>query len=222
LVRRTNRYIEETAPFKLWKTDKIKAGGVLYNALEALRISAVLLHPVMPNKMSELLRQLGWELDGVPIWSEQARWGLLKPGTLLKPGPYLFPRIDTDKVTSLPESFKPSEKQKEALPMISFQEFQRMELRVADIVAAEKVPNTENLLKIEIKIGTESRSMIAGIARQYAPEALVGRQVVVVANLAPAKIRGIESNAMLLAAVEGDDLALVVLDRPFHSGARVH
>jgi methionyl-tRNA synthetase len=93
---------------------------------------------------------------------------------------------------------------------------------VADIVSAEPVPNTDKLVKLETKIGDEPRTMVAGIAHMYAPEDLVGRQVVVVSNLAPIKIRGIESSGMLLAAVDGDDLALVVLDKPINSGAKVH
>ncbi|KPL06060.1 hypothetical protein AMJ86_10015 [bacterium SM23_57] len=223
LVRRINRYIEETAPFKLWKTDKPKAGGVLYNSLEALRIAAVILHPILPAKMSAVFHQLGWEVNGAPLWAEHTQWGLLKPGTALKPGSYLFPRIDV-KILELPTSelIEPPAKPKEEEPMITFQEFQRMDLRVADVVSAEKVPDTKNLVKMEIKIGEEPRTIVAGIAQQYSPEDLVGLQIVVVANLAPAKIRGIESTAMLLAAVDGDDLTLVVLDKPIRTGVKVH
>lgn len=220
LVRRINRYIEETVPFKLWKTDKAAAGAVLYNSLESLRIVAVYLHPIMPEKMAALLEQLNWHIDGALDWSQHTKWGLLNPGTPLKPGTHLFPRIDVETV-ELPESESEIVTSKEEVPMISFEEFQKMDLRVADIVTAEQVPNTDKLVKMEIKIGDESRTMVAGVAHMYAPEDLVGRQVVVVSNLAPIKIRGIESSGMLLAAVDGDDLALVVLDKPFSSGAKI-
>jgi len=222
LVRRINRYIEETAPFKLWKSDRSRAGGVLYNALESLRIVAVFLHPIMPNRMAALLEQLGWHVDGSPLWIKQSKWGLLQPGLPIQPGSHLFPRIQAEIVEQSPPESATSQRPKEEGSMITFQEFQKMDLRVADILSAERVPDTKNLVKMEISIGDDKRVIVAGIAQKYLPENLVGRQVVVVANLAPAKIRGIDSNGMLLAAVDGDDLALVVLDKPCRSGTKVH
>jgi methionyl-tRNA synthetase len=222
LVRRINRYIEETAPFKLWKTDRLTAGAVLYNAMEALRIAAIFLHPIMPEKMTLLLNQLGYQTNSTPQWDEQSKWGLLQPGTPIRPGQHLFPRIDTMDINLPPPESVETQKPEAEMAMITFQEFQRMDLRVADVLSAERVPDTKNLVKMEIKIGEEQRIIVAGIAQKYSPEDLVGRQIVVVANLAPAKIRGIDSNGMLLAAVDGDDLTLVTLDKPFRSGAKVH
>ena len=105
--------------------------------------------------------------------------------------------------------------------LISFDQFQELDLRVAEVIAAEKVPNADRLLKLQVDLGSEERQVVAGIAAHYTPEDLVGKQIILVANLQPAKIRGIESQGMLLAAEGGKELAVVTLEKPMSPGAKV-
>jgi methionyl-tRNA synthetase len=200
-IRGVNRYMEQQAPWKLVKTDLPAAGRVLYTAAEALRIGAQLLAPVMPNRTSTVLDTLGAETSEVV-------WGGLTPGTRLKPHSPLFPRIDVSKTAAA----KPPAP-KEEPPTIDYEDFQRVELRTAEVVAAEKVPGADRLLKLKVRLGTEERQIVAGIAQHYQPAELVGKMIIVVANLKPARIRGLESQGMLLAAQKGKTLTLLTVDQ---------
>ncbi len=212
-IRGVNRYMEQQAPWKLVKSDLAAAGRVLYTAAEALRIGALLLQPVMPNRTKTVLEILGAENTG-------STWGALKPGTVLRKHTPLFPRIEVPKhVNKKQTKTKPDTD----VNVITYDEFKKIELRTAEVLAAEKVAGADRLLKLQIRVGEEQRQLVAGIAEYYRPEELIGKMIVIVANLKPAKIRGIESNGMLLAAKKGEKLTLVTVDKSsIESGAGIY
>lgn len=201
-VRSINRYMEQQAPWKLVKTDKQSAERVLYTAAEALRISALLLHPVMPNR-TEII------LDVLDVKETDLNWGLLKSGTKLKVHNPLFPRI---KIKKSKKAETKQGKKVIAENVIRYDDFQKVELKTALVLRAERVKGTDRLLKLQIEIGDMKRQIVAGVAEHYSPEELIGKMIVIVANLEPATIRGIESNGMLLAAKKGKEMSLVVID----------
>jgi methionyl-tRNA synthetase len=212
-IRSVNRYMEQQAPWKLVKSDKPAAGRVLYTAAEALRISSILLSAIMPKRTQDVLIALG----GVSAdWS----WGQLKPGTKIKEHPPLFPRIDVKKLSEIPDTV--SSVSDDQVNVITFEDFQKIEMKTAKVMSVERVKGADRLLLIKIEVGQEQRQIVAGIADYYAPEDIVGKMIVIVANLKPAIIRGLESNGMLLAASKGKKLALVTLESDqISSGVRV-
>ena len=243
-IRRLNRYFNDQQPWALAKDpqDRERLNTVLYTAVEGLRIAAVLLAPAMPAKSATLLSAVGGQAQSV---RDGARWGLTPPGTVVASDPpALFPRIDTGKQprkakkqpTRKPAAEPPKARHKETKDkepevsddthttdnLITFDEFGRVDLRVAEVLTAERVPKTDRLLKLGVRIGGEERTIVAGIAAWYEAEQMVGRKIVVVANLKPAKLRGIESQGMLLAAEDdAGNLALVEVPGDTASGARV-
>lgn len=208
LVRRVNTYLEQTQPWHQVKQDPALAGSSLYHAAEALRIAAQLLHPVMPARM-EMVRTMIGARD-IPL--ADFAWGKLQPGTILEVGETPFPRLDR---LVPPDKEPPPAPEAQPEGVVTFDDFQKVDLRLAEVLAAGRVEGTDKLLKLQISLGDEERQVIAGIAEHYTPEELVGRRIVVVANLQPAKIRGEESRGMLLAA-ESDDgqLVLATVDDP--------
>ena len=223
-VRRINRYIQQTQVWALAKSDETKGrmGTILYNSMESLRIVAVLISPFMPGTANRIRQQLGLDesfndqgLDTV------AEWGGLPSGLALgKPEP-IFPRKDTKKSKQKSKEKPAKVEQSTDDNLISFDQFQELDLRVAEVIAAEKVPNADRLLKLQVDLGSEKRQVVAGIAAHYAPEDLIGKQIILVANLQPAKIRGVESQGMLLAAEGGKELAIVTLEKQMPPGAQV-
>ena len=212
-IRSVNKYMETMAPWKLAKSDKDAAGKVLFTAAEALRISAVLLAPVMPNRTQIVLETFN-------AAGSSLEWGGLTPGKSLKKHDVLFPRIDVKK----PE--KPSQsngKKTEPNNVITFDEFQNVELKTAKVLEAEKVEGADKLLKLQIEVGDEKRQIISGIAQHYSTENLIGKMIVVVTNLKPATIFGLESYGMLLAAKKGKDLTLITIDdEKVKSGMKIY
>jgi len=214
-----NRYVDQQAPWALAKKgDEQGLDRVLYSAAEGLRISAVLIAPVMPQAADEMERQLGlseWKRQ----WSQAKEWGLLPGGQAIGQAAPLFPRLETTKA----KPAAPAEP-KEERPMVSIKEFQNLDLRVGQVITAEPVPGANKLLKLTVDIGDERRTMVAGIALSYRPDELIGKKVVVVANLEAAVIRGVRSEGMLLAGwVQGDDksITLVTPERDLPNGAKV-
>ncbi|SDF01544.1 methionine--tRNA ligase [Sporolituus thermophilus] len=220
LIGRANKYIDETAPWALAKdaAKKSRLNTVLYNLAEVLRIVSILISPFMPATAPKIWSQLGIEENlGDMRLDDAQRWGRLKAGTRVnKPEP-IFPRIEV-KADEEPETAATRRPPVAAAPMpapaeqaneITIDEFAKMDLRVAKVLACEKVPKADKLLKLTVDLGTEQRTIVSGIALHYKPEDLVGKNVVLVANLKPAKIRGIESRGMVLAASNGDKLVLV-------------
>lgn len=237
-----NKFLDERAPWKLAKEGKKEElGAVLYEALEGCRLASVWLTPFMPSVAAEIRRQLC--VVEVPTWQEGTRWGGLAPDQpVLAPEP-IFPRIDRKALASL-ETAAPAGRagpvgQKKAMetppapapaqgeaapeerPTVGIEDFARLELRVVEILSAERVPKADKLLQVRVSLGDEERTVLAGMAEYYTPEQLVGRKAILVANLAPRKIRGIQSQGMLLAAEAGERVSLLQPDQDLPAGARV-
>ncbi len=219
LVRRCNKYIDETAPWVLAKDDsqREQLATVLYNLVESLRIVAVMISSMLQSTADKIFEQIGASEENKTFLSAQT-FGLTKAGTVIKKGEALFPRIDIDEDTKfLEELFSPKEEESFAegtivhKASVSFDEFQKMELRVADVIECYKHPDADKLLVFKLKLGSEQRQIVSGISKFYSPEALIGKKVIVVANLKPIKIRGLISEGMILSASTSDDARLEVL-----------
>lgn len=241
LIGRANKYIDETAPWILAKdpaqAERLQA--VMYNLAEALRIVAILIAPFVPVTAPKIYEQLGL---GKPesFFMADAVWGKLATGTKVQKGEPLFPRIEVTEAgetviaatkktaaKAIKAEAPKAEAKKEAKPAaaaageITIDDFAKIDLRVATVVAAEHVPKTDKLIKLQVKIGNEERTIVSGIAQHYEPEKLIGKNVIVIANLKPAKLRGIESRGMVLAASDGEG-NLVLADAPgIASGSKV-
>lgn len=241
LIGRANKYIDETAPWILAKdpaqAERLQA--VMYNLAEALRIVAILIAPFVPVTAPKIYEQLGL---GNPesFFMADAVWGKLATGTKVQKGEPLFPRIEVTEAgetviaatkktaaKAIKAEAPKAEAKKEAKPAaaadgeITIDDFAKIDLRVATVIAAERVPKTDKLIKLQVKIGDEERTIVSGIAQHYEPENLIGKNVIVIANLKPAKLRGIESRGMVLAASDGEG-NLVLADAPgIASGSKV-
>ena len=212
-IRSVNKYMETMAPWKLAKSDNDAAGKVLFTAAEALRISAVLLAPVMPNRTQIVLETFN-------ATGSSLEWGGLTPGKSLNKHDVLFPRIDPKKLERPSQS---NGKKTEPNNVITFDEFQNVELKTAKVLEAEKVEGADKLLKLQIEVGDEKKQIISGIAQHYSTENLIGKMIVVVTNLKPATIFGLESYGMLLAAKKGKDLTLITIDgEKVKSGMKIY
>jgi len=210
LINSTNRYIVASEPWKLFSEaqQQTRLDTVLYHLVEVLRQVTVMLLPVMPNSAATMARQLNIQPGAQPLAAE-LHWGGLQPGVVVKRGEPLFPRLETAAATpKAPAPKAPISKVKPFKSEIDLATFQTIDLRIGVILAAEKVPNSDKLVKLQVDVG-EVRQVVAGIAKFYQPEDLVGRRVMVVANLKPAKLMGIKSQGMVLAAVGDKDLCLV-------------
>ena len=231
-VRAGNRYLEKTAPWTLAKKgETARLNTVLHTAAEALRRAAVLLLPVMPEKMTELGVALGFEREAFAALriSDLHDESDVLAGRQVSDTAGLFPRIQTEPAAPAPcaKPAKAAKAEPAAKPepagenLITIDDFARTQLRTAKVLTAEKVEGSEKLLKLSIDLGGETRQIVAGIAQAYAPETLIGRTIVVVANLKPAKLRGIESQGMLLAAKSAEGLKLVTVDGDVPPGASI-
>jgi methionyl-tRNA synthetase len=230
LVTRANRYVEENAPWALAKNNEMaRLGTVLYNLSESLRLIGLYLYPVMPLTSQKIWNALGIDkqIDSCQL-NEEQQWGKFAPGTAIQAGAQLFPRIDRSKNTEK-KMEKKVEDVKQPAPQpaatgpepIGIEDFLKVDLRVGKIISAERVEKSEKLIKLKVDIGTETRQVVAGIGKSYGPEELMGKSIVIVANLKPAKLMGIESQGMLLAASSGDLLAVATFDRETKTGSRV-
>ena len=205
LVRRANKYIDETTPWVLAKDEANKArlDVVMHNLAEALRIVSVLIHPFMHETATKIRNQIG--LEGVEAkWDDASVFEMMNGETVCKGDP-IFPRMDIEKELEELEAMKGGKKEDENIPLelkdtIQYEDFDKIDFRVGTIVAAEKHPKADKLLVFQVKMGTETRQIISGVAERFTPEETIGKKVVVVANLAPRKLRGLESKGMLLFA----------------------
>ena len=224
LIGHANRYVVEREPWKLAKRpeDRAVLDRALYSLAETVRVIAALIEPVMPDTTTRIRRMLG---IAPQMWTGILD-NRLTPGTRLGPTEPLFPRVEktVEELRATSDSQPPAE---QATPVatdsrISIDDFMKVELRVARVLEAEPVPKSKKLMKLKVDVGTEHRTIVAGIAEAYQPEQLVGRTIAVVFNLKPAKLMGVESNGMVLAAsVDGGKPILVSFDEPVPPGARV-
>jgi len=216
----TNKYIVEQEPWRLGQdvANKSRLETVIYNLLESLRIIAVLVSPFMPGSAEKITDQLGITNAASQDFDSIRSWGGITRGNSLKRSDALFPRVKFEKEREKPEV---TEKEIQPVkPLIDYADFEKVDLRVAKVIEAEAVPKSSKLLKLTIDMG-EKRTLVAGIAKDYKPEDLIGKKIVVVANLKPTKMMGIESQAMLLAADREDGLTLLCFDREPVTGARI-
>ncbi|MCL6521341.1 MAG: methionine--tRNA ligase [Firmicutes bacterium] len=232
-VRRANKYLDERAPWELARHPERRAEleAVLYDVAETLRLAAVLLTPFLVRAPEAIWEQLGVEGSPRSGW-EAAAWGGLREGDPIRRGEPIFPRLEPPAAeaetagaagVSVPDggSSAAGRPQPET-ETVDIETFRRLDLRVARVAAAERIPGADRLLKLTLEAGPLGRrQVVAGVAEQYRPEELVGRQVVFVANLKPARLRGVESQGMILAASDGTGLALVEPERPVEPGSRV-
>jgi len=215
LINQANKYIDEAAPWTLAKdpNQKERLDTVLYQLLEVLRFVAVLVASFMPGTAEKIQHQLGLSDVSSQTLASLQEWGGLVPGGRVKKGDALFPRIE--------EKEKGEKKEKmESANLITMEEFQKLDLRVAKILAAENIKKSDKLLKLTVDIG-EERTVVAGIARSYKPEELVGKTILLLANLQPTKLMGVESQGMLMAADGAEGVVLATFDKEAKVGAKV-
>ena len=235
VVQIGNQHIDKNAPWNLAKKVEHMAvlDTVLYDAAEALRLVALVLYPFMPQASEEMKRQLGLMLNfSKPLLSGDIKWGGLLPGTPIAKGKPLFPRIETTKPqgdvrvsqdqpsTAIPSPIAAPQPGSGA-PPITIEDFRKVQLKAAKVLSAERVPKSEKLLKLRVDLGGEQLQIVAGIGNKYEPESLIGRRVVVVANLKPAKLMGVESQGMVLAAGDKEVVGLVTILDDVEPGTKV-
>ena len=232
-ISRTNKYIDETTPWVLGKDEARKAelNRVLYDLVESLRAISVMIEPFIPTTARRIWAQLNLpqNFDEIRI-SDIEGWGKTPVGIQINKPEQLFPRIEIEE--EKPEAKKEVKENKKAKKeepkapekakenedgMIGIEDFSKIDLRVVEILAAEPVPKTDKLMKIQVSLGDEERTVVSGIAKHYKPEDLIGKHVVLVANLKPAKLRGVMSHGMLLAASKSDELQIVETIMPVGS-----
>lgn len=235
VISRANKYIDETAPWVLAKDDanKLRLAAVLYNLLEAIRISTSLLSAFMPTTMPKVWEQIGASADDVS-YENAAKFGVLPADVTVHRGEVLFPRIDVDKeISELNALIEAQMKKTQAeqnkdganleplSETIKIDDFFKSDLRVAEVKSCEKIPKAKKLLKLMLDDGFGERQVVSGIAKWYAPEDLIGKKVIVVANLAPAKLCGVESNGMIVAASVGEDAKVIFVDKDIPNGSKL-
>ena len=236
IISRSNKYIDETAPWVLGKdpAKKDRLATVLYNLLEGIRVCAVLLTPFMPDTVVKIFDQIGAS-EEARGYETAAEFGVLPANVTVHRGETLFPRIDAQKelaeleaeenAAKTPAAEEKKEEKEEIVlePEIGIEDFGKVELRVAKILSCEKVPKAKKLYKIQLDDGMGGRQIVSGIAQYYTPEELIGKKIIVVANLKPAKLCGVESNGMLLAGNREDGSACVTfIDDSVPVGTRLH
>ena len=217
LISRSNKYIDLTGPWALAKDEskQERLQTVMYNLIESLRIISVLIAPFMPNTAPKIWKQLGLGEFSKVKFKDIKEWGTVMTETKVEQPEQIFPRIEEEKAEAVAKTVVPTVvEQKKDEVEITIDEFAKVDLRVVKVLAAEKVEKADKLLKLKVDLGTEQREIVSGIAKHYAPEELVGKNVVMVINLKPAKIRGIVSQGMVLAASCGDELKVVEVEMP--------
>ena len=250
LIGECNRYIDLTTPWVLAKNeaDRPRLGTVLYVLLECARIVAVLIAPTMPRTPERIFAQIGVTDEALKTWASVKVFGGVVPGSKVHKGEALFPRIDVAKELELLEAEKqaaldrakkmaekdtkqnelpaPTDEEKTVFTqrdLIQFEDFEKVQLVVGKVLKCEKVPKADKLLMSTLKVGDTERVVVSGIAKFYTPEEMVGKKVVLLANLAPRKIRGVESHGMLLCAANADDskLSLLTVDSDMEDGCEI-
>ena len=220
VFRRANKYIDETTPWILAKNgDTERLSTVMYNLLETIRVGAVMVEPFMPSTSVSILAQLGTTVDSYDF-------GGLEAGKQIGEAKVLFSRLDEKETLEKLEAMNPPKAPaipvpEDQEPEIGIDSFGAVELRTAQVIACERIPKAKKLLKLQLDLGYEQRQVASGIAKCYDPEDLIGKKLIVVANLKPAVLCGVESNGMILASGEGDQIKVVFLDDDTPLGQRV-
>jgi methionyl-tRNA synthetase len=241
-------FIDEREPWQLAKhpEKRMELNAVLYTAAECLRVLSLYIYPFMPRTAENIAEQLGIVVPfGSPLLKEEIKWGELQGGTKIRKGSALFPRVDLNPqgaktvsdtptppqptvaiptpVTAAPQTAAQTAPMPATPSQITIDEFMKIQLKTAKVLTAERVPKSEKLLKLQVSLGegTEPRQIVAGIGKKYEPEALIGKTIVIVANLKPAKLMGIESQGMVLAAGDSDVRGLVTILEEVDPGTKV-
>lgn len=231
LVRRTNKYVDETEPWKVAKEDQNRIDTILYNLSESLRIISVLLYPFLTHTSLEIRKQLG--IKGEIKIEDASKWGLLEVGTKVEKGDIIFPRLDvkveaeemSKRNQELIDSRTADKQVKEEVeeskkPEITIDDFSKMELLVGEVLAVEDHPNADRLYVLEVKMGEITKKIVSGLKKDYSKEDLLGRKVIVVNNLKAHNFRGIESKGMLLAAEDEEGkLSLLTVSEDIADGS---
>ena len=230
VISRANKYIDETQPWILGKdeTKKARLATVLYNLLETVRITSTLLYPFMPATMPKVWEQIGTS-ERQCSYENAATFGVLPADVTVHKGGIIFPRIDADKeIDELNEIIKASapkdEPAADLVPiadLIGIDDFGKVDMRIAQIKTAEKVKKSKKLLRLELDDGFGGRQVVSGIAQWYAPEDLIGKKIILVANLQPAKLCGVESNGMIVAASVGEEAKVLFVDDSIPCGSKL-
>ncbi len=222
-INTVNKYLADNEPWKVAKEDsqKKRLGRILYQTAASLRVISYFLFPVMPESSQKIWDFLGEEkpIEDEPL--SGLKYENLKLGQVIKKPKPLFPRVDLKEFLKEEDARQAPQKKEDKMDMIAFDEFKKMDLRVGEILKAERVEGTDKLLKMEVDIGTEKRTMVAGVADVYSPEKLEGKKLIVIVNLQPAVIRGIESQGMLLAAEVEGKATIPFFDKDILTGAKV-
>ena len=234
LIRRSNKYVDETEPWKLAKDDdkKDRLNTVLYNLAESLRIVSVLIYPFIKDTSLKIREQLG--VSGEINWEDARTFGLIEDGTKVNKGEVIFPRLDieaeidrfNEENTALLNSRIMAEAHKEVeediKKEINIEDFAKLDIRVAEIVGVEDHPNADKLYVLKLKIGDMDRQIVSGIKEYYKKNELIGKKILMILNLKPIKLRGVESNGMLLAAEDDEgNLSLASTLADIKSGAKI-
>ncbi|MBP1970341.1 methionyl-tRNA synthetase [Virgibacillus natechei] len=234
LISRTNKYIDETRPWVMAKEEaqKERLGNVMAHLVESLRKTAVMLQPFLTESPTEIFNQLNVTDDSLKEWDSVYEDDLIKTGTQVRNGDPIFPRLDVDKEVETIKAMMQNPAQEEEAAVkneipeqkeqIAFDDFMKLDMRVAEVLQAEKVKKADKLLQIQIDVGTEKRQVISGIAEHYKPEDLIGKKVICVTNLKPVKLRGKMSEGMILSGEdESGNLALASVEQSLPNGSVV-
>lgn len=246
-VSRSNKYIDETQPWALARDEakRNELASVMSHLIESLRIASILLQPFLTRAPRKIWEQLGIQEGELTAWDTAKQWGVIPAGNALQKGDPIFPRLDSEQeIAYIAEAMtggKKAEAQPEAAQAdaggsseaaqpvtapeskeeISIDDFAKVELRVAQVIACEPVKKADKLLKLQLDLGYEQRQVVSGIAKFYSPEDMIGRKVICVTNLKPVKLRGELSQGMILAASHGDQLTLATVPDNMPNGAQV-
>jgi len=221
VIGKVNRYIDFMAPWVLAKSDRERLATVICHIFETLRIIAALIWPFIPGSAEKIQEQLGLSKKGKDFTLEKIkRWGREKPVRTITKVPALFPRIEKEKKEKQSKPSAPEKKKASSLPLISFDDFQKIDLRIGKITEAKAIPGSKKLIKLKVDIG-EERTVVAGLKGHYTEEGLIGTEILLVVNLAPVKLMGVESHGMLLAASDEAGLHLLVPDASTVPGSKV-
>ena len=239
MVHLADEYIESRQPWKLAKSpaNAPLVQGILYNVSETLRLVTLHLYPFLPSSAEAMAKQLGRSFDfSKSLPDHFFKWDTSERGVNICKGPGLFPRIElrqqgaytvsdaTPPSPSTTTTLSPAAAAAlpaAALPQITIDEFMKIQLKTAKVLSAERVPKSEKLLKLQVSLGNEQRQIVAGIGKKYEPEALIGKTIIIVANLKPAKLMGIESQGMVLAAGDSEVSGLATIFEEVDPGTKV-